>query len=45
MYPEGAVIEDILVATAAPTQNIHIDERLEGRQQPECDYMDISART
>jgi hypothetical protein len=32
MYPEGPEMEDILVATAAPTQGVHFDERLGGRQ-------------
>jgi hypothetical protein len=31
-YLEGAVIEDILVATAARTQTVHFKERPEGPQ-------------
>ena len=37
-YPQRAVIEDILVATAARTQNVYVVERLERLQQPDCEF-------
>jgi hypothetical protein len=33
-------MEDIFVATTARPEAFHFDERLRGRQQPECDYME-----
>jgi hypothetical protein len=37
-YSEGAVIGANLIATAARSQNVRSDERVEGHQLPKCDY-------